>query len=331
MNMLRIHFRTLIIASAIVIGVSWNAQAGLTLTTDGIAQGFSLSTFASGFPTNGIAGPLGIAFLPAGKVMVADGAGNVRVFASDSDGQFAGSAPVGQFYGANNAVALTTLGSSIYMTRQGIGDVVQLNADGTFNQGIVGGIPAATGMIADPFTGHLFVGSVSNGLIYEVDPLAKTTSVFYSSGTDNVDGLSLSVDGKVLYAAENKTGHIIGISTLTGAKVFDSGAIGVGIDGTAVGTGSLSGNIFANFNDGKVIEINLKTLAQTTIATGGSRGDFVTVDPNGTLLLTQTDSIIRLTAPSGGGFAVPEPSSVAMLAVGCLGSLIAVRRRRANA
>jgi len=50
-----------------------------------------------------------------------------------------------------------------------------------------------------------------------------------------------------------------------------------------------------NTNSGTLIEINQTTMAQTVLAIGGSRGDFVTVDPtNDTLLITQTDRIIRL-------------------------------------
>ena len=64
-----------------------------------------------------------------------------------------------------------------------------------------------------------------------------------------------------------------------------------------------------------------------TIATGGSRGDFATVDPStNTLMLTQTDSIIRL---SGASFTIPEPASVVLmvtaLAVGL--GFWALRRR----
>ena len=86
--------------------------------------------------------------------------------------------------------------------------------------------------------------------------------------------------------------------------VFDSGAISGGVDGIALGKGPVAGNLFVNTNGGTVVEVNLATAAQTLIASGGSRGDFVTVDPNnGTLLVTQSDRIMRLVP---GVFAIPQ-------------------------
>jgi hypothetical protein len=282
------------------------ARADLALTSAGIAQGLGLPLFASGFPNADAVGPLGVAFPSTGGVLVADKLGNVRLFATDTDGQNAANAPVGQNYGVNNAVDLASVGGNIYMTRQGIGDVVQINNNGTFNQVIVTGVPAATGLVADPLTGHLFASTLGNGIIYEIDPVAKTKSVFVNA---SADGLSVSPDGTTIYAASN--GHIIGYNIATKAQVFDSGAIPGGVDGTAAGTGPLFSNfIFGNTNSGQVFEVNRTTLAQTLIATGGSRGDFVTVDPlTDTLLITQTDRIYRLT---GAAFSVPEPSPLAL-------------------
>ena len=74
-------------------------------------------------------------------------------------------------------------------------------------------------------------------------------------------------------------------------------------DGITLGTGVLAGNLFANTNAGTLIEINLATDTQTLIASGGTRGDFVEVDPNnGTLLVSQADRLARLAPPAGGGF-----------------------------
>lgn len=307
--------------------------ASLSLTAAGTADGFAISTFASGFPTSGSIGPLGIAFPTTGGVLVTDYPGDVRLFATDTDGQTAAAAPVGQSYGFSNAVGLAQVGANIYMTQQGNASVVQINPTGTFNQLIVGGIPSATGIVADPANGHLFVsqGGFSGAGIFDVNPLTKTFSLFVPA--TGIDGLTISADGSTLYGANAFTGHILGWNTATGTLVFDSGFIPGGIDGSALGTGTLAGNIFVNTNSGTVFEVNLTTLAQTLIATGGSRGDFVMVDPsNGSLLLTQSGEIDRLTAPAGGGFGgggtVPEPSSLLLLGSGLAG--LATWRGRRN-
>ena len=302
----------LVMAVLIVGGVPAPSRAGgLTLTAAGVAQGLSLTTFASGFPSANVGngqfgGPYGIAFTTTGGVLVSDLPGNVRLFSSDHDGQNAANAPVGQNYGYGNAIGLARVGGNIYMAQAETGDLIQINNNGTFNQVIVSGFAHPVGTVADPFNGHLFV-SDQFSQIYDVNPIAKTKTPFLSV---QADGLSLSPNGSILYAAAGD-GHILGFNTTTKAKVFDSGFIPGGVDGTAVGTGLFSGFIFANTNGGTVVEVNLNTLAQTTIATGGSRGDFVTVDPaTNTLLITQSDSIIRL---HGASFAVPEPASLILL------------------
>ncbi len=309
---------------ALILALASQAQASLTLTPLGVGQDLSLTTFISGFPNSGI-GPLGTAFTADGGVLVSDyNSGSVYRFASDTDGQVASAGRIAANYGAKNPNDMAQLGGGIFMTRQATGDLVRLNQDGTLAQVIVGGMPLATGLVADPFNGRLFVSTLGNGVIYEVDPSAMTKTRFLNV---DVDGLTLSPDGSILYGA-GANGHILGFSTTTRAEVFDSGSIPGGLDGTAVGTGPIfSGLIFANTNAGQVFEINLNTLAQTLIATGGSRGDFVTVDPtNNTLLITQSDRIIRL---NGASFtAVPEPSSLTLCGIAGVAGLVVARVRR---
>ena len=320
------------LAATALLALAWPAQADLTLTPAGVADNFSLSTFASGFPNSDNIGPLGIAFVGS-TVLVSDFPGNVRVFPTDADGQDVSLIPVAHDYTFRNAVGLATVGGHVYMTRQGIGDLVQLNNDGTFNHIVVDGLPLSTGIVANPHNGTVFVSAIGNSTIYTVNPITNTKTAFKNI---EADGLSLSGDGSVLYGA-NGNGHIYGFNTTTAAQVYDSGFIPDGIDGTAVGTGALAGNLFVNTNSGTVYEVNLGTNAQTLIASGGTRGDFVSVDPNNdTLLLTQADRIVRLSPPVGGGFggnATPEPSAVATFALGALGVaglLLRARRRTAN-
>ena len=309
---------SLAVAALAVVGVPLLAPAAsLTLTPAGVAQGLSLTTFATGFPLGTLSeGPLGIAFPTTGGVLVTDNPGNVRLFPTDTDGQNVVNAPIGQNYGSENAVGLAQVGSNIYMTQYLAGSLVQINNNGTLNQTIVTGFSLSDGIIADPFNGHLFVSSSGNGIIYDVDPIAKTKTPFVSLVSD---GLSLSPDGGILYAAivgGASNGHILGFNISSKAQVYDSGFIPGGIDGTAAGTGLFAGLIFVNTNSGTVYEVTLgSNPVQTLIASGGSRGDSVTVDPlTNTLLLTQTDSIIRL---NGASFVtVPEPASLMSLSLG---------------
>src|SRR4051794_11399741 len=103
------HSTRQIVLATLLVGWAGEAAkaASLMLTPAGAAQGFSLLTFATGFPTsgqlNGQGGPVGIAFTPGGGVLVSDLPGNVRLFPTDVDGQSAGSFAPAQNYGANNA------------------------------------------------------------------------------------------------------------------------------------------------------------------------------------------------------------------------------------
>ncbi|HWE40560.1 MAG TPA: PEP-CTERM sorting domain-containing protein [Isosphaeraceae bacterium] len=307
---------------------SGRADAGMTLTADGIVQGFSLSTFADNFPSTSNIGPVGIGFAPGGNVLVTDygsAAGTMYNFATDTDGQHAGPGLATATYGANNPTGIATLDGNLYMALQGSGAVYQINNDGTFRQVIATGIPTATDIVADPATGKLYVSALGSG-IYVIDTTNKNQVSRLS--TISTDGMSLSADGKTLYVANG--GNLLAVSTATGLQTQYLGFIS-GLDGTALGTGTLAGNIFANTNGGSVVEVSLNTLNQTVIASGGSRGDLVKVDPhNGTLLLTQSDSILRLSPPTGGGFGnpAPEPSTLILAAVGGLTGLGARWRRR---
>jgi hypothetical protein len=295
------RFQAGVLALVAVVILRSTARADMTLTPAAIAQGYSLSTFATNVPNDGSAGPVGIAF-PGTGVMVSDFPGHVRVFPSHADGQDAASVSA-VTYPFIDSTGIAELGGTFYMAQRGSGRVVQINPDGTFNQVIVTGLPFALGLVADPFTGHLFV-STSNApspAIYDVDPIAKTATLFVSV---DADGLTLSGDGRTLYAAVARE-RILGFDTAGGAQVFDSGTISF-VDGPALGIGSLAGKIFANVNDGTVWEVDLATGVQTLIASGGSRGDLVAVDPSdATLLLTQMDRILRLHGPPPcGGFGV---------------------------
>lgn len=297
-------------------------RAEMILTKAAIDRGFSLTTFATGFSNWNSVGPLGIEFPVSGGVLVTDVFGNVRRFPTNADGQSALTVPPTVLYGFRNAADLVRHGDVLYMTQANKGYVVQINDDGTLNRVVATGLGDALGIVVNPNNGNLFVALGGPRQIVEVNPVIGASQVF-RTGLGIPDGLSISLDGKSLFVAELESNRVRGFDTISGAQVFDSGFVQGGPDGTALGTGILTGNLYANFNNGTLVEFNLQTGAQTLLATGGSRGDFAAVDPyNNTLLVTQTDRVVRLIAPSGGGFGdgpmtvVPEPSGVILLALG---------------
>jgi DNA-binding beta-propeller fold protein YncE len=288
------------------------ARADLMITPAGQARGLRLTTFAYGFPTSGDAGPLGVAFNRDGSVTVSDGPGNVRRFATDADGQDARNAAVGHYYGTGNAHDLAQHGATIYMTQFPNNDIVQINPDGTIAKAIATALAGPLGLAVNPANGHLLVAEQTQGRVSDIDPATGARRFFASA--PGPDGVSISPDGTILYVAAAGSGHVLGFNVDTGAQVFDSGPIPGGIDGTAAGAGLFGNDLFVNLNNGTLIDINLTTRLRTVIADGGSRGDYVTVDPtNDTLMITQTDRIMRL---NGATFAVPEPSSLALLVLG---------------
>lgn len=287
----------------------------LTLTSAGVAEGLTLSTFATGFPSTDvgfgeIAGPFGIAFPGSGGVLVGDIAGNVRLFPTDTDGQSAPAVPPAQNFGYANAPGLAKADGKIYVAQSSNQAILQLNDNGTFNHSVVVGLPGVpVGLVTDPANGNLFVSSLS-GQVMEVDPIAGTPRQVLNLGGAIPDGLAITADGSTLFVDEDGTDQVLGFNTATWGLVFASGPIlGGGSDGIALGAGPLAGNLFVNTNFGNLVQVSLATTAQTLLASGGSRGDFVSVDPNnGTLLLTQSDAILRL---GPGYFLAPEQPVVA--------------------
>jgi hypothetical protein len=280
----------------------------LTLTQAGQDAGIVLTTFADGFPhlgtRGGDIGPLGIAFPSSGGVLVSDWPGNVRLFPTDTDGQHAGQHPPARNYGVGQAFGLTQEGDAIYMSsQQGRGQgVYELNADGTLNRFVVGEAHAQ-GIVANPANGHLFVSSVDHQ-IWDINPNVSppNSRLFVDGGAGvNLDGVTISVDGRTLYVSNISAGVIEGFDTTTRKQVFKSGFIAGAPDGVAIGIGPLAGNLFVNCLNGTVVEVNIADpTQQTVIASGGTRGDFVTFDPHdGSALITQTDRIIRFTFPFG--------------------------------
>jgi hypothetical protein len=278
--------------------------AGLQLTTAGAAEGFGLSTFAYGFVPNSY-GFSALGVLVYGKqVFVADSNLDLlRLFPTDTDWQNAAATP---FASWNHGVSgLALLDDTLYAA--GNNQVTPFSGSGAPGTAIVTSPTTAIGLCADPIHNCLYLsdGGVYS-TIYKIDPVGKTIASLVT-GLGGPDGMVLSTDGSTLYAAIDAGDDVVGIDTGSGAIVWDFNQLGSGVslsgpDGIALGMGTLAGKLYVNCNGGQVYEITLATGAATLIATNGTRGDFAPADPNGTLLLTQSDRVMRLIPPAGGSF-----------------------------
>ncbi len=281
----------------------------LELTAAGIADGFTLSEFVSGFP-GGSVGPLGMAVNSDGNVIVNDSNGLNYVF-TDVDGQTVANA-LSSTPNPGYPPAYAYSNGSVWGSTGFGGQFVKLNNDGTVNT-TYSSIPVTNGLWTNPVNGHL-LGAGGAGIIdIDVSGATPTYRVVTSSGSD---GVTVSPDGKTVY----NTG-VTGFDIATGAVVYGtfsvSGADGMGV----ISGGALNGDIVVNSNYGFVALLN-SLGNQTIIADTGSRGDYTSPDrTDGSLFLTQSDSIWRLKIAGGtiGGGptpGVPEPSTWAMLLLG---------------
>ncbi|MFO0982924.1 MAG: hypothetical protein U1E76_14530 [Planctomycetota bacterium] len=305
------------------------AHAGvLTLCDDAKARGFTLTTFASGFPNAGNVGPIGVAYRQDGGVLVADPqGGHIYLLPNHKDNQvwpFEDLIAHGQ--GDAQALAQIQNGSSwkYYMSQYIAGKIVEIDEKGVIVDTIVD-LPIATALIPYPptgavgtYNGHLFATD-STATIWDVDPVAKTKTAFAVPGSVP-DGLTFSPDGLTLYVALEAANVIRAYDVPSGAMTWQSAVVAGGADGIAIGLGALTGYIYVNYNNGTVMEFGLPNTGKdgeiNCIATGGSRGDFIAADPNvycpggyPSLLLTQTDRIMRLDPPGSGFFGPPTSAT----------------------
>lgn len=318
------HFTRLNLALVIFAAFAPHANAGvLTLTAAGTAEGLSLSTFASGYPTVSGIGPISFAIDPVSgrAVTTSYGSGRVISYASDTDGQtYSGGTQSTQVYGA--PTGLTTLGGKLYVADQGSG-VSRIDGFGNVVGGTFFAAPGATGLAASVATGLLYTSD--NAGLQSINPV---TSAIATLATGAFDGLTTTNDGTQLYAEFNQ--HVLGYRLSDMTQIFDSGFIS-GADGALIANLAGVAVLLVNTNNGELWQVNLSDATQILVASGGSRGDIVALDPtNNTALLTQSDTIMRLSLPAGSTFgvtSVPEPASLGLFSLALLGVALLGRAR----
>ncbi|MDB5480711.1 MAG: proteinsorting protein [Caulobacteraceae bacterium] len=304
------------------------ASAALTLTPIGVSDGFNLTTFVGGY--FGQYGPLAEGILPNGNVVTGSlSTDQIYVF-KDVDNQTLASALIATpytFTTGNPNYAITTAGGQVYGAQLQGGVYEMFHNDGS-HTALTGPISSVTnflGMWGDPVNGHII--SASNSGLIDIDPVTGSFRVINAGLFP--DGVTVSPNGNTIYVENSGT---IQSYDYTSGALINTYNIGHSPDGTGViSGGKFNGDIIVNNNDGTVGLLNPSTSAFDIIASGGTRGDFVSPDrSNGTLFLSQYDQIARLACGPGctiGGGGVPEPATWTMLILG-LGALGVVSRRR---
>ena len=292
------------------------AQAGLTLTAAGVADGFKLSTYATGTTGN-------YSFLAAAPLLNP----NTGDFGSDRfrtryAAYVRGRRRPGLWQHLNSvslprATNIANAGGQTYATQQLVaGGLYRVsNSLGLTPVSVTGGFTPIYGFAGNPVSGHLLVfgiGSAGEG-IYDINPLTGANTKIVAGG--GYDGVSVSPDGTIVYV-ERFSNSILGYNISTHALVF-SASSSHSPDGTgAIAGGIFNGYVIANNNDGTVSLFDPTGTTQTIIASGGTRGDFTSPDTNnGTLLLSEYDFSYRLTAPGGSFGGVPEPSTLTIFGI----------------
>jgi hypothetical protein len=118
-----------------------------------------------------------------------------------------------------------------------------------------------------------------------------------------MDGITIALNGTMYVGANDGSVYSVdGTDSPTAGTVHLLTSV---TDGDGVGVAANPGDpsqppfIAVNSNDGFMNEVALPSLAQSTIFSGGTRGDLVGVGPDGCLYATQSASIVRVEEADG--------------------------------
>ena len=175
--------------------------------------------------------------------------------------------------------------------------------------------------ILPPAPRQRFISIGARHVIWDVDPVAKTATVWLDNLT-SPQQMTFSEDGQMLFIAmDTSPGDVLGIDATTKTTVFHYATLSTTSPlnqpaGVAIGSGTLERDLFVCCGDGTVWQIDRGDATATLIASGGSHGRAARCSINQGLLLAQTDRIMRRTAPAASGFGYNSPYNFTAVAMG---------------
>ena len=312
-----------------VVFVLLGAQAArcsvnFTFPAGGIFAGCDVASIAGKYPE-------GMVFLGNGQVLLSVNKVGIFTFTMPADlktGCPATPPAATQLSNAHVRGMAMALDGNIY-GNDNSGNIVQVYTNGAISLPLITGV-GGLGMALDPLTGHIFV-TVNPGAtggtpkVVEVsglpnNPVKKDYVVLDVGGHEAkiADGLAWSCDGKYLLVADYDTtfsgqgNQVFRYARQTNTLSYISFPSGTAPDGVAFGAPGtvLSKYGYTNTNDGHVyqFDVTVPNPTPTAVAQNGQDGDFVAVDGQGNLLLTQPYLITALYWKQGhgsGGFVLP--------------------------
>jgi hypothetical protein len=272
------------------------------------SPGFAVSDFATGFPTGGRFGPMGVAFDGHGKLFAVDNTdGNLYRFSS-AGGSASASSLVSTLPIPGYLVGLAfDKAGDLFVAREeveGLGDVAEIDpTNGAVIRTVASGFKPL-GIATDPVSGDLFVTVVGEPLKRISNPNSANPTVSnYGEPLSTPDGIVFGPDGTIYIEDEGNIISVTGTASPTPGVATTVGYVSEA-DGIAVAETTNSSEppfLAVNSNDGTITKVDLGTTpaSYTTMVTGGSRGDLVAVGPDKCLYATQFESIEKVTASDG--------------------------------
>jgi uncharacterized repeat protein (TIGR01451 family) len=253
--------------------------------------------FATGFPTSGNIGPVGL--LQDGSNFFATDSLNASTYKFPAAGGPASSATVVH---SHLDLDLARAHGNYYATTNSTPGVYSFDPATLAVGHRIAAFPrTAYGLVGDPLSNDLFVDTGSGIWRVQNPDTSPVVTQIVSGGA--YDGIAISTDGQHIWAAipGSNVVHEFG-RPQPGTTIWPMQAsvpVGGGPDGIAIALdnapGGVANNVFVNTNNGTIVRIDTnKGNAVSVVASGGSRGDFATVGPDGCFYVSQTDKVVKL-------------------------------------